>query len=79
MSELAPTLVIRRMTADDLEAVIRIDQLSFPTPWSRNTFQHEIHDSLNSCLLVGERAFPYREIVKSIVAFEGRRRPHPRR
>jgi ribosomal-protein-alanine N-acetyltransferase len=63
MSELAPTLVIRQMTADDLQAVIRIDQLSFPTPWSRNTFQYELHESLNSCLLIGERAFPTREIV----------------
>ncbi|HXE96494.1 MAG TPA: ribosomal protein S18-alanine N-acetyltransferase [Dongiaceae bacterium] len=34
--------VIRQMTATDLDAVLAIEQASFPTPWRREHFEHEI-------------------------------------
>lgn len=33
---------IRPMTADDLDAVLAIEQASYPTPWRREHFEHEI-------------------------------------
>jgi ribosomal-protein-alanine N-acetyltransferase len=33
---------IRPMTADDLDAVLAIEQASFPNPWRREHFEHEI-------------------------------------
>ena len=33
---------IRPMTADDLDAVLAIEQASFPTPWRWEHFKHEI-------------------------------------
>jgi ribosomal-protein-alanine N-acetyltransferase len=35
-------LVIRPMTITDLDEVLVIEQLSFPVPWIRNHFLHEI-------------------------------------
>ncbi len=35
----------RRMTAGDLEAVIRIEQKSFPDPWSFQSFQESLGQS----------------------------------
>jgi ribosomal-protein-alanine N-acetyltransferase len=35
-------LHIRPMTADDLDAVLAIEQESFPTPWRREHFEHEL-------------------------------------
>ena len=34
--------LFRRMTLDDLDALISIEQVSFPTPWSIGTYQREI-------------------------------------
>jgi ribosomal-protein-alanine N-acetyltransferase len=33
---------IRPMTTDDLDAVLSIEQASFPTPWRREHFAHEL-------------------------------------
>ncbi len=33
---------IREMTEQDLEEVLQIERMSFPTPWSRNLFQREL-------------------------------------
>jgi len=33
---------IRPMTAEDLDAVLTIEQASYPTPWSREHFEHEL-------------------------------------
>ncbi len=36
------TIDLRPMTADDLDAVLLIEQASFPAPWNRDHFLHEI-------------------------------------
>lgn len=36
------TLRLRHMTLRDLDAVLEIEQASFPTPWSRNMFEGEL-------------------------------------
>jgi Acetyltransferases len=37
--------VIRRMTLDDLEQVIAIDQVSFSLPWPARSFRFELTDN----------------------------------
>jgi len=36
------TTIIRSMTESDLDAVLAIEQASFPSPWSRTHFLHEL-------------------------------------
>jgi ribosomal-protein-alanine N-acetyltransferase len=54
VSEVAPKLVMRRMTMEDLPAVMEIDRLSFPTPWSERSFHYELNDNPAACLRVAE-------------------------
>jgi ribosomal-protein-alanine N-acetyltransferase len=49
-------VVIRSMTLDDLPAVMRIDGLSLPTPWSERNFRHELIENPASQLLVADRS-----------------------
>ncbi|HEY69979.1 MAG TPA: ribosomal protein S18-alanine N-acetyltransferase [Anaerolineae bacterium] len=44
------------MTLDDLSAVMRIDGLSLPTPWSERNFRYELIDNPASQLIVAERS-----------------------
>lgn len=37
-----PALLIRSMTLSDLDQVLEIERKSFPTPWTRSLFQHEL-------------------------------------
>lgn len=37
-----PACEIRRMTLDDLDAVVAIEAATFPTPWSRHSFEQEL-------------------------------------
>ena len=39
---------IRRMTMNDLDDVVRIDQASFSLPWSKNNFIFELHENQTS-------------------------------
>jgi ribosomal-protein-alanine N-acetyltransferase len=54
VTEIAPQLVMRKMTMDDLPAVMEIDRLSFSTPWSPRSFDYELNDNPASCLRVAE-------------------------
>ena len=36
------TLYIRQMTPEDLDEVMEIEQYSFPTPWSRTVYEHDL-------------------------------------
>ena len=45
-------LAIRRMTEDDLEAVYRIEQVVFISPWSRRAFLYEIKENQSAIPLV---------------------------
>jgi len=38
------------MTADDLEDVVRIEELSFSRPWSRQLFENELKNPVSYCL-----------------------------
>ena len=46
--------VIRKMTLDDLEQVVAIDQASFSLPWPARSFQYELTDNLASRCWVTE-------------------------
>jgi ribosomal-protein-alanine N-acetyltransferase len=52
---LTPT--IRRMTMADVQVVLEIDRLSFPIPWSENTYRYEIQENRSSHMTVVE--IPY--------------------
>ena len=46
--------VIRRMTLDDLDAVVAIEAATFPIPWSRDSFQQELERNVAARYLVAE-------------------------
>lgn len=52
----SPTIdrVIRPMEAEDLPAVLRIDRLSFPTPWPERTYRYELGENPSAHLYVSE-------------------------
>jgi ribosomal-protein-alanine N-acetyltransferase len=58
-------LAVSPMKLEDLEAVLDIEVLSFPTPWSRNAFLYE--------LLENERAVYYvvRNSMDKLIAYIG--------
>ena len=42
------TISIRSMVESDLDAILAIEQVSYPKPWKREHFVHEIHSPLAS-------------------------------
>ncbi|QHA90236.1 ribosomal protein S18-alanine N-acetyltransferase [Bacillus sp. N1-1] len=56
------TVSFRSMTIEDIEAVMRIEHATFPTPWSRSAFYNEIvinHFATYLLLEVGEEIAGY--------------------
>jgi ribosomal-protein-alanine N-acetyltransferase len=47
--------IIRKMTVDDLEQVVAIDQLSLPLPWPPRSFHFEVTDNAASRCWVAEQ------------------------
>jgi len=47
-----PPYVIEPMRLSDLDQVLRIEQVSFATPWSRRAYSYEISDNEHSTMLV---------------------------
>ncbi|RMH37608.1 MAG: ribosomal-protein-alanine N-acetyltransferase [Nitrospirae bacterium] len=45
-------ITIERATMSDLDAIVAIEQASFPTPWSREAFEAELRGNAFSHLLV---------------------------
>ena len=43
---------IRRMNLDDLDAVVAIEAATFPTPWSRHSFEQELTRNVAARYLV---------------------------
>lgn len=43
---------VDRMTLEDLEQVLTVERLSFPTPWSRRAFITELTENGYACYLV---------------------------
>ncbi|TKD66310.1 ribosomal protein S18-alanine N-acetyltransferase [Pseudalkalibacillus hwajinpoensis] len=56
------TVSFRSMTVEDIEAVMHIEQATFPTPWSRTAFYNEVvinHFATYLLLEVGEEIAGY--------------------
>ncbi|MDP4553588.1 ribosomal protein S18-alanine N-acetyltransferase [Alkalihalobacillus macyae] len=56
------TVSFRSMTVEDIEAVMRIEKATFPTPWSRTAFYNEVvinHFATYLLLEVGEEVAGY--------------------
>lgn len=51
---LQPTLNIRAMDLADVDEVLKVEKVSFATPWSRAAFVAEIGDNDLACYLVAE-------------------------
>lgn len=49
-------VLLRRMTLDDIDQVVAIDQLSFPIPWPVRSYRYELLNNNKSTLLVVEKA-----------------------
>ena len=45
---------IRPMRVEDITGVLEIEQMSFPTPWPRDAYQHELSDNRLACYLVAQ-------------------------
>ena len=45
-------ITIRPMRLEDITGVLEIEQMSFPTPWPRDAYQHELRDNRLACYLV---------------------------
>lgn len=59
--------MVRNMQPFDLDQVVEIETLSFPTPWSREIFKREIERSFDDLYLVAvadERVVGYTGILK---------------
>ncbi len=48
---------IELMRIEDLEAVLEIEEVSFPTPWSRNSFLYELTENQRAIYLVAKNEF----------------------
>lgn len=45
-------IITRNMELDDIDSIMEIEEQSFTTPWSRNSFEMEIRDNLLAHYLV---------------------------
>ena len=61
-------VTIRRMTIDDIPAVVAIDRLSFPNPWPVRSYSYELKQNPHSRLYVAE---VFDEDHEKVVGFIG--------
>lgn len=47
--------ITRRMTLADLDAVVAIEEATFPTPWSKESFRQELERNVAARYLVAEK------------------------
>ena len=47
-----PHVILRAMTMDDIDEVVEMDRLSFPTPWPARTYRYELLDNDRSTMQV---------------------------
>jgi [ribosomal protein S18]-alanine N-acetyltransferase len=55
---------ISPMRSEDIERVLEIEQMSFPTPWPRDAYTHELHENRLACYLVAQ-------VMHQIVGYAG--------
>ncbi len=60
MSDNRPHVIIRPMRLSDVDTVVELDTLSFPTPWPARTYRYEIANNERSIMIVLEHANPIR-------------------
>ncbi len=60
--------LVRAMAMEDLRAVLNIDRLSFPLPWSEKTYQYEIKENPSSYMYVVE---VFKDGIPKIVGYAG--------
>ena len=48
-------VILRYMTSHDIDQVVDLDHLSFPTPWSARTYRYELTDGSRSKMFVLEQ------------------------
>ena len=51
-----PDIILREMTVDDIDQVMVLDKMAFPTPWPARTFRYEGRNNIRSTMIVLERA-----------------------
>lgn len=61
-------LEILPMTFDDLEDVLSIERLSYPSPWSRSQFEKELQNRFSN-KLVAKVAHDNREVIAAFIIF----------
>jgi ribosomal-protein-alanine N-acetyltransferase len=54
-------VTVRRMMMEDIDQVLELDRLAFPTPWSARTYRYEITNGDRSVMLVVEPTETTRE------------------
>ena len=57
-------VAIEPMRVEDIDSVLAIEQLSFPTPWPRDAYYHELRKNRLACYLVAR-------LVKQIIGYAG--------
>lgn len=58
MSDDRPHVIIRPMQLADVETVVELDAMSFPTPWPARTYRYEISNNERATMIVLEQASP---------------------
>ncbi|SES37791.1 ribosomal protein S18-alanine N-acetyltransferase [Psychrobacillus sp. OK032] len=48
------TITYRKMTLDDIDRILVIEEEAFPVPWTREAFEHEMTTNLYSHYIVAE-------------------------
>jgi ribosomal-protein-alanine N-acetyltransferase len=51
-------VILRKMILDDLDEVVELDRISFPSPWPARTYRYEIMDNDRACMFVLEPGEP---------------------
>jgi len=51
---IASEITIKPMRLEDINGVLEIEQMSFPTPWPRDAYYHELRENRLACYLVAQ-------------------------
>ena len=51
---IASDITIKPMRLEDINGVLEIEQMSFPTPWPRDAYYHELRENRLACYLVAQ-------------------------